>query len=153
MTEAQSPAFLIYAGAQGWLHPHWRGSFYPDDLPDDWQLSYYNTRLQTVYLPCADWQSASAAEWARWLDDTQPGFHFLLQPGALAPPDHPRVIVAAPAWAAAHLWWLDEAPDVRALAQRALAQAAAGQPLYAISRRGDAGLLEQVNVLRQVLGY
>lgn len=146
-------SFLIHAGAEDWLHPAWRDHFYPAGLPDDWLLSYYNTRFQMVYLSAARWQAASPAEWAQWLDDTQPGFHFLLAEGAGVFPASPRVIVATPEWEAAHVWWLDDAPDLRALARRAAEQAAAGEAFYVISRQGNLGLLEQVNTLRQVLGY
>jgi hypothetical protein len=148
-----SPSFLIHAGAEDWLHPAWRDHFYPAGLPDDWLLSYYNTQFQAVYLSAARWQAASPAEWAQWLDDTQPGFHFLLAEGAGVFPASPRVIVATPEWEAAHVWWLDDAPDLRALARRAAEQAAAGEAFYVISRQGNLGLLEQVNTLRQVLGY
>jgi hypothetical protein len=33
--------------------PHGAVLFIPDDLPDDWLLSYYNTQFQAVYLPAA----------------------------------------------------------------------------------------------------
>jgi len=148
-----SSPFLIHVGAEDWLHPAWRDHFYPAGLPGDWLLSYYNTQFQTVYLSAARWQAASAAEWAQWLDETQPGFHFLLEPGAGVFPASPRVIVVTPDWAAAHVWWLDDAPDLRALARRAAEQAAAGEALYVISRQGNVELLTQINTLRQVLGY
>lgn len=146
---------LVLVGAMDWDHPHWRGSFYPEDLPDDWRLSYYNTQFQTVYLPAVVWQAVSAADWARWLYDTQDGFRFVLEPGeaAAVPLASPRVLLATPAWMAAHVWWLDEAPDLRALAQRIAQQAATGEPLFVISRSANLDLLEQVNTLRQVMGY
>jgi hypothetical protein len=148
-----SAPFLINAGAEDWLHPAWREQFYPVGLPDDWLLAYYNTRFQAVYLSAARWQAASAAEWAQWLNETQPGFRFLLEPGAAVPPRDARVIEATSGWRAMHLWWIDDFPDLRALARRATDQAAAGEALYVISRQGNLALLEQVNTLRQVLGY
>ena len=75
---------LVLVGAMNWDHPHWRGSFYPESLPDDWLLSYYNTQFQAVYLPAAVWQTASDADWAQWLQDTQDGFCFVLEPGGAA---------------------------------------------------------------------
>lgn len=148
-----SAACLIQVGALAWDYPDWLGTFYPDDLPPDWQLPYYNTQFQAVYLPAAIWQVATAAQWRGWLDDTQPGFHFLLEPGRGSCPTDERIIEAAHAWATQHLWWLDEQPDLRALASRANEHAASGQPLYAISRTGNLGLMQQVNTLRQVMGY
>ena len=152
---AAASAQLVLVGAAGWQHPAWHGSFYPDDLPEDWQLSYYNTRFQAVYLPAAIWQAASEATWGQWLFDTQDGFYFVLEAGATAstPPASERVLLATPVWQADHIWWLDEAPDLRALAQRISRQAASGEPLFVFSRSGDLGLLEQAATLKQVMGY
>ena len=146
---------LVLVGAMNWNRPDWRGSFYPEDLPDDWMLSYYNTQFQAVYLPAAVWQTASDAIWAQWLGDTQDGFCFVLEPGdaGAVPPVSPRVLLATPAWTAAHVWWLDQAPDLRALAQRIAQQATTGEPLFVFSRRGDLMQLERANNLKQVMGY
>lgn len=146
---------LVLVGAMNWDLPSWRGSFYPEDLPDDWLLSYYNTQFQAVYLPAAVWQAASGAVWAQWLHDTQDGFRFVLESGGAeaVPPVSPRILLATPAWTAAHVWWLDGAPDMRALAQRITQQATTGEPLFVFSRSGDLALLERVNSLKQVMGY
>lgn len=144
---------MINLGAEDWLHPAWREHFYPAGLPDDWLLSYYNTRFQAVYLSAARWQAASAADWSQWLEGTLPGFRFLLEPGAVAPPRDARVIAATPDWCATHLWWIDAAPDLRELARHASARAASGEPFFVISRSGNLDLLEQVATLSQVLGY
>lgn len=146
---------LVLAGAVNWAHPAWHGGFYPDDLPDDWLLPYYNTQFQAVYLPAKTWQGVSSATWEQWLEDTQPGFCFVLEPAqeAAAKPASERVLLATPEWTAAHVWWLDEAPDLRALAQRIAQQAATGEPLFVFSRSGDLALLRQVDALKQVMGY
>lgn len=145
---------LVKVGAVGWLYPSWRNGFYPDGLPDDWLLSYYNTQFQAVYLPASVWQAASAKTWGQWLGDTQEGFCFVLEPAdtAAAQPTSPRVLLATPAWSADHVWWLDEAPDLRRLAQRITQQVATGEPLFVLSRSGDLGLLEQVKTLTQLMG-
>jgi hypothetical protein len=144
---------LIYAGSEDWLHPAWREHFYPAGLPDDWLLSYYNTQFQAVYLSAARWQAVSAAEWSQWLEDTQPGFRFLLEPGPVSQPCDARVIEATSDWCAANLWWIDVAPDPRELARHASARAASGEPFFVISRSGDLDKLEQVVTLSRVLGY
>jgi hypothetical protein len=146
---------LVLAGAVNWAHSAWQGGFYPDDLPDDWLLPYYNTQFQAVYLPGQTWQGISSATWKQWLEDTQPGFYFVLEPAqdTRAKPASERVLLATPEWTAAHVWWLDEAPDLRALAQRITRQAATGEPLFVFSRSGDLALLRQVDALKQVMGY
>jgi len=146
---------LVLVGAVGWQHPLWRNGFYPDGLPDDWMLSYYNTQFQAVYLPASVWQAASKTSWEQWLNDTRAGFYFVLEPAGATPPQpaRERVLLATQAWEARHVWWLDETPDLRLLAQRIAQQAATGEPLFVLSRSGDLGLLEQANTLRQVMGY
>lgn len=145
---------LLFVGATGWEHPAWRGSFYPDGLPDDWLLSYYNTQFQAVYLPAAVWRAASDATWQQWLDETQEGFHFVLQAEKTdTSAASNRVVLATPEWEADHIWWLDEVPDLRELAQRISRQAQAGEPLFVFSRSGNLGLLEQARSLKQVMGY
>lgn len=146
---------FIYIGAVNWAHFAWRQTFYPDDLPEDWLLSYYNTQFQAVYLPVSVWQTASSTTWAQWLSDTQDGFYFVLESAGLAAvlPASERVLLATPDWEAGHVWWLDEMPDVRALAQRITRQAETGEPLFVFSRSGDLNLLQQVNALKQVMGY
>ena len=146
---------LVLVGAVNWVHPAWFGSFYPDDLPDDWLLSYYNTQFQAVYLPFSVWQAASGATWAQWLRDTRPDFVFILEAGdpVCVKPASERVFLAVPEWEADHVWWLDEVPDMRALSQFIASQAALGESLFVFSRKGDLALLDQVNTLKQVMGY
>lgn len=146
---------IVYVGAVDWAHAAWQGGFYPDDLPDDWLLSYYNTQFQAVYLPASAWQAVPETTWTQWLADTQDGFFFVLEPAASPAfvPASGRVLLATPGWTADHVWWLDEAPDLRALAQRITRQAARGEPLFVFSRSADLGLLQQADDLKQVMGY
>lgn len=144
---------LVFVGTAGWEYPGWHNGFYPDGLPEDWRLSYYNTQFQAVYLPAAVWQAASEAAWAQWLNDTRDDFHFVLEAGnAHAHPLSNRIVSATPAWEAEHVWWLDEDPDMRRLAQRIGRQAQSGEPLFVFSRSGNLGLLEQARSLKQVMG-
>lgn len=145
---------LVLVGAQNWINPSWHGGFYPEDMPEDWLLSYYNTQFQAVYLPASVWKTASDSTWAQWLHDSQEGFCFVLEPASEGRPPHSeRVLVATSSWEREHIWWLDEMPDMRALAQRITKRVAIGEPLFVFSRSGNLGLLQQVNSLKQVMGY
>jgi hypothetical protein len=146
---------LVFIGAVNWTHPAWNGGFYPDDLPDDWLLSYYNTQFHAVYLPESCWQAVPKATWVQWLKETHEGFVFVLEAvsNESAEPASERVLLAGPAWAAEHVWWLDEAPDLRALARRISRHAETGEPLFVISRSGNLALMEEADTLRQVMGY
>lgn len=146
---------LVLVGAVDWVHPAWRGQFYPEGLPDDWLLSYYNTQFGAVYLTAERWRNASPATWTQWLADTQEGFHFVLEnaPRTSSVPASDRVLVADAAWKARHVWWLDGELDLRALAARITQHATRAEPLFVFSRSGDLVALEQVKSLKEVLGY
>ena len=46
---------LIRVGTYGWQWPQWQGRFYPEDLPEDWQLDFYANYFRTVLVPQANW--------------------------------------------------------------------------------------------------
>lgn len=145
---------LIRLGAEDWKHVAWRGPFYPNDLPDEWLLSYYNTQLKAVFLPSATARLVTPQDWLNWLNDTLEDFVFIVEESPdLQVPMSGRVQVASPAWLTEHVWWLDDDPDLRALAKRIAEHAATGGALFVISRRGDLESLRKVESLREVMGY
>lgn len=77
--------FRTAVGALDWRHPHWDGSYYPDDLPADWRLAYYANDFTCVLLSEAAWRMADEVEWGEWRDEVPPGFRFLLELDAGAP--------------------------------------------------------------------
>lgn len=148
--------YSVYSGAVGWAQAQWAGSLYPEDLPEDWQLSFYNSQFRCVYLPYALWRKASDAEVAAWLHDTKQGFRFVLQwPEGVDEDDKllaRRFGERAALEGQCDLLWLEGAPDLRKLAQRMQKAAQSGSPLYLISRDGSLAQLRQVSELMEVLG-
>ncbi|EGV51216.1 hypothetical protein [Candidatus Endoriftia persephone] len=71
------PTVQIYA--RGWDHPAWQGSFYPEDLPADWRLTYYANEFPGVLLPQAVWADLAASTLLEWLDDLDDGFQLYLE--------------------------------------------------------------------------
>lgn len=67
----------ILIGTEGWRHAAWRGGYYPEELPADWEFCYYSNRLRAVWLP-AEAAEAGAAEIGEWLCDSDPAFRFVL---------------------------------------------------------------------------
>ncbi|RDH81365.1 MAG: hypothetical protein DIZ80_14840 [endosymbiont of Galathealinum brachiosum] len=65
----------IRVGACDWDHAHWQGSFYPDDLPVDWRLTYYANEYSAVLVPESKWRSKEA-DFEQWADDVPEGFRF-----------------------------------------------------------------------------
>ncbi|KAB2322351.1 hypothetical protein F8A86_03685 [Betaproteobacteria bacterium SCN1] len=145
---------LIHLGAEDWMHAAWRGRFYPDDLPDEWLLSYYNTQFKTVFLSSRKGGAAGTQDWSNWLSDTLEDFVFIVENSdGLQVPSSDRILVASPDWLVRHVYWLDDAPDLRALARRIAEHAATGVSLFVISREGGLDALQRAQTLREVMGY
>lgn len=72
-------------GAYGWMHDSWNGTFYPEDLPQDWQLSYYSNEFNAVLVPAGVWSedfcatSETSFSCEDWLDSVSDDFHFYIE--------------------------------------------------------------------------
>lgn len=66
----------IRVGACDWDMAHWPGVFYPQDLPEDWRLSYYANEFSVVLVAESKWSSADFEQWA---DEVPENFRFYLQ--------------------------------------------------------------------------
>lgn len=157
----QNPTYSCYLGAQGWQHADWQGAFYPDDLPPDWQLAYYNNFFGCVYLGHAEWRAASLATWRARLDDMQPQFRLLLEtPANLDDAAREILTLLAPyialridtGEARPELIWFDRQSELKPLAQAITRARADTWSIFLISRDSDLGKIEQVRTLLEVLG-
>ncbi len=45
--------YKLHIGSYGWQHKTWDNSFYPDDLPMEWQFAYYANEYSVIMIP---WQ-------------------------------------------------------------------------------------------------
>lgn len=58
----------IRVGTSGWSYPHWRGSFYPEDLSRDRHLEYYAGHFATVEINKSFYslpETRTLRDWAR----------------------------------------------------------------------------------------
>ncbi len=60
---------VVLIGARGWIHEGWSGEFYPEDLPDEWQVGYYGNEFQVVMVPASYW-STQADKFDEWLEES-----------------------------------------------------------------------------------
>ena len=63
-------------GAYGWKHENWSGDFYPDDLPQDWQLTYYSNAFNCVLVPVEYWCEQEMPACEEWLESVHEDFRF-----------------------------------------------------------------------------
>jgi hypothetical protein len=62
-----------------WDHPEWVGGFFPDDLPDDWRLTYYANEFRGVLVPEHRWRERRPQLLEEWVDEVDERFRFYLQ--------------------------------------------------------------------------
>ena len=70
---------MIRTGIGGWLYEPWRGTFYPDDLPQSRELHYASRQFDVIEINSTYYRSQAPAPYAKWRDDTPDGFVFALK--------------------------------------------------------------------------
>lgn len=141
----------VSLGALGWEWSTWESGFYPEDMPPEWRLTYYNTQYSCVFLPASRWQGGSPEEIAQWAEDTHDRFLFLLEgeDGAAVPEMLRGRALCLPAQDD-RITWFDSHSDLRSLAEDL--KVPAPGPRYLISRDGDLAQLDRVRTLLELLG-
>jgi len=66
-------------GTSGWSYAHWRGDFYPDDLPRGKELEHYATVFDTVELNSSFYHLPKPKTAQSWHERTPPGFVFAMK--------------------------------------------------------------------------
>ena len=148
--------FNVYTGTVGWEHADWNGGFYPDDLPEDWRLSFYNTQFRCAYLPYPVWHQASDAVVASWLRETQEDFHFVLGLPEKQSDDWARQTVRfghrGKMEKGLEIVWIDPLTSLRELAGRIKQSSETSQNLYLIAKSDGLAQLRQIGELIEVMG-
>jgi uncharacterized protein YecE (DUF72 family) len=69
----------IRIGASGWHYKHWRGPFYPPDLPASQMLAFYLERFDTVEINNSFYRLPKEETFTAWHDATPPDFRFAVK--------------------------------------------------------------------------
>lgn len=70
---------MLRIGTSGWQYRHWRGTFYPREVPQrDW-LAYYTARFGTVEVNNTFYRLPEASGFERWREDTPRDFVFAVK--------------------------------------------------------------------------
>src|SRR6266508_3696059 len=67
---------VLHVGTSGWSYPSWRGGFYPAGADPKAFLSFYAERFDTVELNTTGYRLPAEDQFARWAEQTPPGFTF-----------------------------------------------------------------------------
>ncbi len=68
-----------HIGTSGWHYKHWRGPFYPADLPASKMLDFYMQRFDTVELNNSYYRLPNTSTFETWRDATPEGFCFAVK--------------------------------------------------------------------------
>jgi uncharacterized protein YecE (DUF72 family) len=76
---ATKAAGRIYIGVGGWTFEPWRGTFYPDKLPQKRELEYAASQLTSIEINGTYYGSQKPESFARWYAETPDGFVFTVK--------------------------------------------------------------------------
>jgi uncharacterized protein YecE (DUF72 family) len=68
-----------HVGCSGWQYKHWRGVFYPLDIPQSRWLEYYSARFDTVEVNNSFYRLPEPGTFAAWKKRVPPGFIFAVK--------------------------------------------------------------------------
>src|SRR5919206_507192 len=66
----------VHVGTSGWSYPSWKPGFYPAGTDSKEFLAYYAQRFATVELNTTGYRLPAEEQFARWGEQTPPGFTF-----------------------------------------------------------------------------
>ena len=66
----------MHVGIGGWNFAPWRGSFYPDKLPQAQELSYASRQLSSIEINATFYGSQKPASFTKWRQETPDDFVF-----------------------------------------------------------------------------
>lgn len=69
----------LYCGTSGWIYPHWKSVFYPNDVPQSQWLRYYARHFDTVEINNSFYRLPEPHTFQRWHDEAPDGFTFTVK--------------------------------------------------------------------------
>ncbi|MFC7536817.1 DUF72 domain-containing protein [Sphingomonas sp. GCM10030256] len=69
----------VRVGIGGWTYPPWRGTFYPDKLPQSRELEHASRQLGAIEINATFYGRQSLASWENWAAVVPEGFQFAIK--------------------------------------------------------------------------
>src|SRR4029077_13402723 len=69
----------FYVGTSGYSYKEWKGTFYPEDLPDKQMLHFYGERFRTVEINNTFYRMPKRAVVETWAGEVPAEFKFVLK--------------------------------------------------------------------------
>lgn len=69
----------IRIGIGGWTYPPWRGTFYPEKLPQSKELEYASRALTAIEINATFYSRQSRSSWEKWAATAPEDFQFAIK--------------------------------------------------------------------------
>ena len=69
----------LYIGTSGWVYSHWKGIFYPEDLPSAERLKYFSKHFKTTEINYSFYHLPRPATYQKWYLQTPEDFLFAVK--------------------------------------------------------------------------
>jgi uncharacterized protein YecE (DUF72 family) len=69
----------LYVGTSGYSYKEWKGTFYPEDLPDKQMLHFYGERFRAVEINNTFYRMPKASVLEGWASEVPANFKFVLK--------------------------------------------------------------------------
>lgn len=69
----------IHVGCSGWVYRHWKGGFYPVDLPQKRWFERYAQAFDTVEINASFYRLPLASTFTGWREKAPPGFRYAVK--------------------------------------------------------------------------
>ncbi len=84
MPDITTSPLRIRVGVGGWTYEPWRDNFFPKGLPHSRELQYASGQLTAIEVNGTYYSTFKPATFAKWRDETPPGFVFSLKANRFA---------------------------------------------------------------------
>ncbi|MGH2720921.1 MAG: DUF72 domain-containing protein [Actinomycetota bacterium] len=88
-------------GCSGWVYRHWRGTVYPEDLPQHRWFDHYARQFGTVEINNSFYRLPTEAAARKWADQAPPGFVYAMKLGSFG--SHRMKLKDPASWLPNHL--------------------------------------------------
>ena len=69
----------FFVGTSGWTYAHWKGSFYPADLPNKRWFDYYASHFSSVEVNATFYRTFKDETYLKWRECSPTGFGYVLK--------------------------------------------------------------------------
>ena len=79
LVSTSTAANRIHVGCSGWVYRHWKGDFYPADLPQKRWFEHYSEVFDTVEINASFYRVPRPLTFDGWRDKAPPGFRYAIK--------------------------------------------------------------------------